>query len=67
MTVGRILAAVAVVVVVVGLAATTWIVAVPRPMAFAPGSKVALSAYRGADPGLPPRGDPVSMLVHGGF
>ena len=68
MTVGRILAAVAVVVVVVGLAATTWIVAVPRPMAFAPGSKVALSAYRGADPtGVPAELAGASLVQRGEY
>ena len=64
----RILLAAVAIVVVAGLAFALWIVATPRPMAFSPGPRVALSAYRAADPtGVPAELAGASLVQRGEY
>lgn len=68
MRVLRILLAAVAIVVVAALAVALWIVTTPRPMAFAPGPKVALSAYRGPGPtGVPAELAGASLVQRGEY
>jgi len=64
----RILLAAVAVVVVAGIALALWIVTGPRPMAFAAGPKVALSAYHAGDPtGVPPELANATLVQRGEY
>jgi mono/diheme cytochrome c family protein len=53
---------------VIALAAVLWIVTVPKPMAFAPGAKVALADYHAADPtGAPAELAQASLVQRGEY
>ena len=56
------------VIAVVALAAVAWIVTDPKPMAFAPGAKVALADYRAGDPtGVPAALAQASLVQRGEY
>jgi mono/diheme cytochrome c family protein len=68
MTAPRILLAAVAVVVVAALGVALWIVTVPRPMAFASGPKVVLSAYHAGDPtGVPAELANASLVQRGQY